>query len=111
VLRRTMRQRWQAKLQAVKAELWQRLHHSIPEQGAYLRSVIAGHVRCYGVPDNQASLGVFRRAIAGLWWRTLIRRSQRSRLTWHRMQHHIQRWLPPAHVCRLHPIMRFGVMT
>jgi group II intron reverse transcriptase/maturase len=111
VLRRTMRQRWQAKLQVVKAVLWQRLHLSIPEQGAYLRSVIAGHVRYYGVPDNQASLGVFRKAIAWLWWRTLRRRSQCHRLTWHRMQHHVQRWLPPAHVCRLHPIMRFGVMT
>jgi hypothetical protein len=57
VLRRTMRQRWQAKLQAVKAELWQRLHHSIPEQGAYLRSVIAGHVRCYGVPRQSGKFG------------------------------------------------------
>ena len=40
----------QAKLRAVKAELRQRLHSPLPEQGAYLRSVILGHTRYYGVP-------------------------------------------------------------
>ena len=42
VLRQTMRQRLQAKLQAVKAELRRRMHSPIPEQGAYLRSVVGG---------------------------------------------------------------------
>ena len=111
VRRRTMRQRLQAKVQAVKAELWQRLHLSIPEQGAYLRLVVAGHMRYYGVPDNSASLGAFRRAVAWLWWRTLLRRSQCHRLTWHRMQYHIRRWVPPAQVCQVYPLARFGVMT
>jgi group II intron reverse transcriptase/maturase len=39
VLRQTMRQRWQAKLRALKDELWRRMHTPIPEQGAYLRSL------------------------------------------------------------------------
>jgi hypothetical protein len=34
VLRQTMRQRWQAKLQEVKTELRRRLHDPVPDQGA-----------------------------------------------------------------------------
>ena len=34
----------------VKAELRQRMHEAVPEQGEYLRAVVAGHVRYYGVP-------------------------------------------------------------
>ena len=49
-LRQAMRVRWRAKLEAVKAELRRRLHDPIPEQGAYLRSVVMGHVRYCGVP-------------------------------------------------------------
>ena len=49
MLRQTMRKRWQAKLVAVKAELKRRLHDPIPEQGAYLRSIVLGHNRYYGV--------------------------------------------------------------
>jgi RNA-directed DNA polymerase len=49
VLRQTMRQRWHAKLKAVKAELRQRLHEPLSAVGAYLRSVVLGHVRYYGV--------------------------------------------------------------
>ena len=45
VRRQTMRIRLQAKLKAVKAELRRRMHLPLPEQGAYLRSVVAGHVR------------------------------------------------------------------
>ena len=44
VLRETMRKRWQVKLKGVYAELRRRMHDSVPEQGAYLRSVIMGYV-------------------------------------------------------------------
>ena len=54
MLRQTMRTRWQAKLHAVKAELRQRLHQPVPEQGAYLRAVVLGHNRYYGVPAATA---------------------------------------------------------
>jgi hypothetical protein len=50
VLRQTMRKRWQAKLREVRTELRRRLHDPLPEQGAYLRSVLLGHNRYYGVP-------------------------------------------------------------
>jgi RNA-directed DNA polymerase len=66
VLRQTMRKRWQAKLKEVKAELWRRLHDPIPETGAYLRSVVLGHFRYYGVPMNGAALSAFHGAITRL---------------------------------------------
>jgi group II intron reverse transcriptase/maturase len=111
VLRRTMRKRLQAKLKAVKVELRRRMHESIPEQGAYLRAVVAGHVRYYGVPLNGRAIGVFRRAVARLWWRTLRRRSHKHRLPWARMKRHVDRWLPPARICHPYPLARLGVVT
>jgi group II intron reverse transcriptase/maturase len=110
VLRQTMRKRLQAKLKALKEELRRRMHWPIPEQGAYLRSVVAGHVRYYGVPNNGASLGLFRKVVGWLWWRALKRRGQ-SYLPWRRMERYIQRWLPPARICQPWPSQRLAVIT
>jgi RNA-directed DNA polymerase len=63
VLRQTMRTRLQAKLEEVKTELRRRLHDPIPEQAAYLASVVRGHVRYYGVPMNGPALNAFRFAV------------------------------------------------
>lgn len=111
VLRQTMRQRWQAKLKEVKQELRRRLHQPIPEQGAYLRSVVAGHVRYYGVPMSGRALIAFRRGVAWLWRRCLRRRSQRQRLPWLRMRRYVDHWLPPARICHPYPLHRFDVLT
>ena len=111
VLRQTMRRRMQAKLKELKVELWRRMHQTIPEQGAYLRSVVMGHVRYYGVPLNGWAIGVFRQEVGRLWLRTLRRRSQKHRLPWQRMHRYIVRWLPPARVCHPYPWARFAVTT
>ncbi len=111
VLRQTMRTRWQAKLQAVKAELRARLHDPIPIVGAYLRSVVLGHVHYYGVPMNGPAICAFRRAVGRLWWRVLRRRSQGNHLPWRRMRPVVARWLPPAHICHPYPLIRLGVIT
>jgi RNA-directed DNA polymerase len=111
VLRQTMRQRWQAKLQAVKLELRRRLHLPIPEVGAYLRAVVRGHVNYYGVPMNAPAITSFHRAIGRVWRRILQRRSQTARVPWSRMERLIRRWLPPARVCHPYPLVRFGVIT
>jgi RNA-directed DNA polymerase len=111
VLRRTMRRRMQAKLREVKQELWRRMHQTLPEQGAYLRSVVSGHARYFGVPFNGWAIGVFRKEVGWLWGRTLRRRSQKHRLPWQRMRRFIDRWLPSARVCHPYPWVRFAVMT
>jgi group II intron reverse transcriptase/maturase len=111
VLRQTMRTRWQAKLKDVKVELRRRLHLPIPEQGTYLRAVVAGHLRYYGVPMNGPALSAFHAAVGRLWWRVLRRRSQRYRLPWHRMLRYIDRWLPTVRIYHPYPLVRFGVVT
>jgi len=111
VLRQTIRKRLQAKLSDVKTELKRRMHLPVPEQGAWLRSVVGGHIRYYGVPMNNAALSTFRFQVGWLWMRSLRRRGQRHRLTWARMKRHIARWLPPARACHPYPLKRLGVIT
>jgi RNA-directed DNA polymerase len=111
VLRQTMRKRLQAKLKQVKIELRRRLHDPIPEVGRWLRSAVEGHVRYYGVPMNGPAITLFRDQVGRLWYRTLRRRSQKTRLNWERMRRLIDRWLPPARICHPYPLRRLGVIT
>jgi RNA-directed DNA polymerase len=111
VLRQTMRQRWQAKLRALKEELRRRMHTPIREQGVYLRTVLLGHFRYYGVPMNGPALCAFRQAAGYLWRTVLRRRSQGNHLPWRRMRRYIARWFPPARVCHPYPLVRLGVLT
>ena len=111
VLRQTMRSRWQAKLKEIKVELRRRLHRPIPEQGTYLRAVVLGHCRYYGVPMNGPALSAFRRAVGRLWRQVLCRRGGRHPMPWHRMSRHINRWLPTVRIWHPYPLVRFGVVT
>ncbi len=111
VLRQTMRKRWQAKLRAVKTELKRRLHDPIPEVGKYLRAVVLGHVRYYGVPMNGPAITAFRNAVGRVWWRVLRRRSQGNHLPLRRMRPLIDTWLPLARICHPYPLVRLGVIT
>jgi len=111
VLRQTMRNRLQAKLSAVKAELRMRMHDPIPVVGQWLGRVVGGHVRYYGVPMNGPALGLFRFQVGRLWQRALSRRSQTGFVPWKRMRRLVERWLPPARVCHPYPLRRMGVIT
>jgi RNA-directed DNA polymerase len=111
VLRQTIRKRLQAKLREVNAELRRRMHDPIPVVGAWLRAVVGGHIRYYGVPMNTPALYVFRSQVGWHWQRALSRRSQNGHVSWGRMQRLIDRWLPPARVCHLYPLRRLGVIT
>jgi group II intron reverse transcriptase/maturase len=111
VLRKTMRKRRQAKLKEVYKELKQRMHDPVPEQGVYLRSVVGGHIRYYGVPMNGPAVSAFRKEVCQLWWKALKRRSHKHRLVWDRMKRLMDRWLPPARVCHPYPLVRLGVIT
>ena len=111
VRRQTIRKRLQAKLSAVKTELRRRMHDPIPAVGTWLRSVVGGHIRYYGVPMNSPALHLFRFQVGWLWHRALSRRSQNGRVRWDRMRRLIDRWLPPARVCHPYPLRRRGVIT
>ena len=62
-----------AKLIALRDELRHRMHRPVVETGAYLRTVVVGHYRYYGVPLNRRALGAFRNEVVMAWWRTLKR--------------------------------------
>jgi len=111
VLRLTSAKRLRAKLQAVKVELRRRMHRPIKEQGQYLRAVVAGHGRYFGVPCNGARLSAFRFQVGRLWHRTLCRRSQSHHLPWRRMHRVIAHWLPVPHICHPYPNQRLIVTT
>ena len=108
VIRKTMRQRMLKKLKAVNLELQQRRHQPIPEQGSYIYALVSGHVNYYGVPFNSRAIQAFRYAVIQLWYKWLNRRSQRTSVTWERMQRFIGGWVPPAVVCHPYPSERFG---
>jgi len=74
-----MRKRLQGKLKELKVELRKRLHAPIPAVGQWLRSVLLGHLRYYGVPMNTPALDRFRFLLLWYWWRSLRRRSQKTR--------------------------------
>lgn len=111
VKRQTMSKRKRGKLKEIKLELKKRMHAPVPEVGKWLRSVVGGHNRYYGVPMNLPSLYSFRFQVGRLWYRALRRRSQKKRLTWERMRRLIDRWLPPATIHHPYPLRRLGVIT
>ncbi len=111
VFRLTMRKKVKAKLHELKAEMRKRMHQPIPDQGKWLRSVVDGHNRYYGVPDNSQALQSFRFQVARRWWRTLQRRGNRKPIIWARMAHHIEKWLPHVKIHHPYPLRRLGVIT
>ena len=109
VKRQTMRKRLRAKVKAIKLELKRRLHDPLPKQGEWLRSVLLGHFRYYGVPMNGPALSEFRYQVVRGWKRTLERRSQTARVTWERMYRLARNWLPYPRIYHLYPSQRLIV--
>lgn len=111
VRRKTIAKRMRAKLRKLKELLMKRRHEPVPQQGAWLRSVIMGWYRYYAVPLNIKSLGRFRQWLSRLWWFALRRRSQRARETlwWDRMRRLVDRWLPQPKILHPWPNARFAV--
>jgi RNA-directed DNA polymerase len=106
VMRQTIRKRLQAKLREVKTELRRRMHEPVPVVGEWLKAVVGGHLRYYGVPSNRYALAHFRFTVGQFWHRTLEGRSQRGRVPWERMTRLIRRWLPPVRICHSYPSLR-----
>jgi hypothetical protein len=111
VRRRTIATRLRKKLQEVKQTLRVRMHWPIEKLGAWLKSVVVGHYRYYGVPRNMSRLWVFRERILRYWCHTLRRRSQRHRMTWQRMYRLATQWLPEPHIMHPYPAQRLRVTT
>ncbi|HET9481850.1 MAG TPA: group II intron reverse transcriptase/maturase [Candidatus Polarisedimenticolia bacterium] len=109
VERKTRRDRMQAKLREIKEEMRRRRHQPIPEQGKWLRQVVAGFFAYHAVPTNGRALGAFRYHVTNLWRRTLRRRSQKDRTTWARVTTLADDWLPRPRILHPWPSQRFAV--
>ena len=108
VKRITIKKRMRAKLKALNVQLKQRRHLPIPAQGAWLASVVRGHQAYYAVPGNYEAVNEFRTQATRHWHRALRRRSQRTRLTWIRMNRIVTRWLPRTRVLHPYPNVRLA---
>jgi RNA-directed DNA polymerase len=109
VRRQTMCQRVHGKLKQVYQQLRRRMHDPIREVAQWLRSVVTGHNRYYGVPGNREALKSFRYHLVDLWRRVLQRRSQKHRLRWARMVDLARQWLPYATIHHPEPWERLRV--
>jgi RNA-directed DNA polymerase len=107
--RKTRADRMRAKLREIKAQLRDRMHHAIPEQGRWLKAVVTGFFAYHAVPTNARALDAFRHHVTNLWRRTLRRRSQKTRMTWNRMTRLAAAWLPPPRILHPWPDQRFAV--
>jgi hypothetical protein len=107
VWRETAKKRLVAKLQAVKAELTRRRHEPIASIGAWLQKVTSGYYQYHAVPGNLPRLHLFRCRLSWVWCRALSRRSQRSYISWSRLNRLAERWIPVPSVLHPYPIQRF----
>jgi hypothetical protein len=98
-----------AKLLDIKQELRRRMHQSIPEQGAWLKQVVAGYFAYHAVPTNDRALRTFRSGVEFLWIRSLRKRSQRDRTTWEKTKKLSEKWLPKPRILHPWPSQRFAV--
>ena len=109
VRRQTKKTRIQRKLKQIKQQLRRRINWSIPEVGRWLRSVLQGHYRYYGVPMNYAKLEAFHKAVKQLWFKLLRRRSHKSKLTKERRSRLVKCWLPYPKIMHPYPSYRLHV--
>jgi len=104
----TIKKRMRTKLTTLNQEMKRRRHLPIPVQGAWLASVVRGHQAYYAVPGNYEAVNEFRTQVTRNWRKALRRRSQRTRLTWDRMNRLVSRWLPPTRIRHPWPNVRFA---
>lgn len=99
--RKTKRKRRWATLVRIGKELARIRHWSIDEQGRWLATILRGHYAYFAVPTNLPAVRALRHHVKVRWFLSLLRRGQKRRLTWRRMNVIAKRHLPMP--CVLHP--------
>jgi RNA-directed DNA polymerase len=109
VRRKTMGKRMRTKLLQIKEQLRIRMHNPIVDTGKWLKSVVQGYFHYHAVPGNLDSMKMFRERISRYWRHSLLRRSQKHRLSWERFNRLLERWLPRPRLLHPWPELRFAV--
>jgi RNA-directed DNA polymerase len=107
VRRETANKRMVAKLQSIKDELRRRLHSPPAVVGAWLQKVLLGYYQYHAIPGNTRRLETFAYRVGRQWRSSLIRRSQRSYVTWSRLNVLFKRWIPSPRALHPYPMQRF----
>jgi group II intron reverse transcriptase/maturase len=107
VQRKTIGKRMAARLKELRAKLRQRMHASPKETGKWLAQVVRGYFQYHAIPGNWARLKAYRNDVLRMWFQTLRRRSQRSRLSWERFRAGLGSLLPPVQILQPYPTVRF----
>lgn len=110
ILRHTIKKRMHAKIKEIKDELKTRMHDPIQEGGQWLKAVVTGHYRYFGVPGNYRAMKDFRQLVSQRWLHSLRRRGQKGLMTWTKMRKLIDRWLPIPRICHEYPSEKAGVI-
>jgi RNA-directed DNA polymerase len=107
--RKSQLDRMRVKLKEIKEELRKRMHQPIPEQGAWLKQVVAGYFNYRAVPTNGRALSSFRIGVTRRWQQVLGRRSQNGAIDWVRMTKLVDDYLPKPRILHPWPDKRFAV--
>jgi RNA-directed DNA polymerase len=110
IRRKTISERLRAKIKGAREAIIRKRHEPVPEQGAWLRSVVQGHFNYFAVPGNRRAIDAFRTEVIKAWLFALRRRSQKSmNLTWERIKRLVVKWIPTAKVQHPYPNERLYV--
>ena len=101
--------RMRTRLKEIKEEMRRRRHQPLPEQGKWLRQVVAGFFEYHAVPTNSRALIRFRHRVTDLWRRSLQRRSQKARITWNLIKKLADDFIPQPRILHPWPHARFVV--
>jgi group II intron reverse transcriptase/maturase len=107
VQRKTIGKRMAARLKELRVKLRQRMHASPKETGKWLAQVVRGYFQYHAVPGNWARLKAYRQEVLRMWYQTLRRRSQRSRIGWERFREGLGSLLPKVQILHPYPHARF----
>lgn len=109
--RKTVSQKMKGKIAQLKQEMQKRFNNRISEIGKWLRLVLLGHYRYYGVPGNTGKLYSFREQVLHWWYISLKRRGQHRCIRWDKMIRIAKDWLPYPEVYHPYPSERLIVRT
>jgi hypothetical protein len=107
VRRVTIGKRMAAKRKDIRAKLRQRMQSRVAGSLKWLQQVVRGYFQYHAIPGNWARMEAFRKDVQRLWFHTLRRRSQRSRLTWEKFRERPGSLPPPVQILQPYPDVRF----
>lgn len=107
ILRQTEQKRMRETLARIGRNLKMHMHRDVEEVGYWLKRMVQGYYQYFAVPDNTRKLSLFRENILRIWYKVLLRRSQRRRLTWATFIPLVERWVPRPTPLHPYPEKRF----